>query len=333
MKIEHILNEYFKFDNLIINRFFDKRLAISYENVGLIRKFIFDNCIIWHDEINKKNQEPISPIDINEFKYKNDVFITSLSNEHKFQVFIEEYLNLTTRLFTYLNEKDLKKTENNKSDSSFINSNEIKINELKILEENQQKEYYKEIYSYKKDFDNYEKESKELKDKLDEKSKELKDKLDKELEKLKNDYSTTWNEYIKNTNSEKILNYRNYLVQDDIKYLELKFKNIIPDRARTKIFKDYYIRLRYLSKCFNMDLYKTFLTEKSSFKETKFYNFLPIENTREHLSLNTIDKTPILTQQNYENKTYADLYCPTMLEREQSMSKFEQFNDDFLIIS
>ena len=73
------------------------------------------------------------------------------------------------------------------------------------------------------------------------------------------------------------------------------------------------------------------------------YNYilkdLPINNKKEHLSLNTIDKTPILTQQNYKNKTYADLYSPAYAPKlsdvnfKLSKINFENFYDDVLILS
>lgn len=315
MNIENILNNYFKFDDLVINRFFDDKVSINYETVKLIRKFIFDNYCIWYDEIKKQNKEPLNSININDFKYKQYEFISSLSNEDKFQIFIEEFLNLTIRLFKYIDEYELKKVENIKSEEILLSDYESKKKTLKELE-------YKQIIEYEKELLEYEENIKYLDENEME---ELKYKLKK---------------YFKDTNSDKIVFIRNYLAQKNNEYLKIKFKNIIPDSARTKIFKDYYIRLRYLAKCFNMELYKTFLAENSSsFVKTKFYDFLPIENKREHLSLNTIDKTQILVQQNYRDKTYADLYYPTYKPKlsevnfQISKIKFEQFNDDFLIIS
>ena len=72
-----------------------------YDRVKEIRKFVFDNYLVWYDEIKKQNKESVNPININDFKYNQDVFIASLSNEDKFQIFIEIFLDLTIRFFKY----------------------------------------------------------------------------------------------------------------------------------------------------------------------------------------------------------------------------------------
>ena len=67
MNIENILNNYFKFDDLVINRFFnDVRVSIKYDRVKEIRKFVFDNYLVWYDEIKKQNKESVNPININD---------------------------------------------------------------------------------------------------------------------------------------------------------------------------------------------------------------------------------------------------------------------------
>ena len=316
MNIENILNNYFKFDDLVINRFFnDVRVSIKYDRVKEIRKFVFDNYLVWYDEIKKQNKESVNPININDFKYNQDVFIASLSNEDKFQIFIEIFLDLTIRFFKYIDEYDLQRIKNSIFEENLLRDYEEKNKNLQELESKQVIEYEKEVLEYEENI-KY----------LDE----------NEMEELK--YKSK--KYFKDTNSNKLVFIRNYLSQKENNFLKIKYKNIIPDDTRTKIFKDYYIRLRYLAKCFNMRLYKIFLVEKSSsFKQTNFYNFLPINNKREHLSLNTIDKTPILTQQNYKNKTYADLYSPAYAPKlsdvnfKLSKINFENFYDDVLILS
>ena len=316
MNIENILNNYFKFDDLVINRFFnDVRVSIKYDRVKEIRKFVFDNYLVWYDEIKKQNKESVNPININDFKYNQDVFIASLSNEDKFQIFIEIFLDLTIRFFKYIDEYDLQRVKNSIFEENLLRDYEEKNKNLQELESKQAIEYEKEVLEYEENIKYLDENEME----------ELKYKLKK---------------YFKDTNSNKLVFIRNYLSQKENDYLKIKFKNIIPDDTRTKIFKDYYIRLRYLAKCFNMRLYKIFLVEKSSsFKQTNFYNFLPINNKKEHLSLNTIDKTPILTQQNYKNKTYADLYSPAYAPKlsdvnfKLSKINFENFYDDVLILS
>ena len=316
MNIENILNNYFKFDDLVINRFFnDVRVSIKYDRVKEIRKFVFDNYLVWYDEIKKQNKESINPININDFKYNQDVFIASLSNEDKFQIFIEIFLDLTIRFFKYIDEYDLQRVKNSIFEENLLRDYEEKNKNLQELESKQVIEYEKEVLEYEENI-KY----------LDE----------NEMEELK--YKSK--KYFKDTNSNKLVFIRNYLSQKENNFLKIKYKNIIPDDTRVKIFKDYYIRLRYLAKCFNLRLYKIFLVENiSSFKQTNFYNFLPINNKREHLSLNTIDKTPILTQQNYKNKTYADLYSPAYAPKlsdvnfKLSKINFENFYDDVLILS
>lgn len=302
--LEKLLNNYFK--NIVSNKFFDtKQIFINDEVSKLIRKFIFDNYITWYDEINKRNKDSKEFNSINDFKTKENLFIYSLSNEKKFEIFIEEFLHLTTRLFKYLNDYELQKVKNLESEENLIKNHDHLKSKLQKLEYIQYVEYDKQILNYEKDF-NYCDNKQELKD-------------------LQDSYQNAKKEYLEYTDSNKILVYRNYLNQENSEYLKIKFKNIIPKDARTKLFKDYYIRLRYLSQCFNMRKSKIFLLDESLVNKTKFFNFLPIQNKNERLSWDKIDKNITLTKQDYSKISYADLYCP------KGELSVENFFDDFLI--
>ena len=200
MNIENILNNYFKFDDLVINRFFnDVRVSIKYDRVKEIRKFVFDNYLVWYDEIKKQNKESVNLININDFKYNQDVFIASLSNEDKFQIFIEIFLDLTIRFFKYIDEYDLQRVKNSIFEENLLRDYEEKNKNLQELESKQAIEYEKEVLEYEENI-KY----------LDE----------NEMEELK--YKSK--KYFKDTNSNKLVFIRNYLSQKENNFLKIKYK-------------------------------------------------------------------------------------------------------------
>lgn len=250
--------------------------------------FIIKYSNEWKDEIFSKNKDIIENIPLVEF-YKLDYAVNKLSNNDKFIFFINEFIKLTLRLFNHLLTYDELKIRLEKYDQHYI----VENNKLDLLknDKNELNKLQNEFNENSIDFNNAKLTGDDYLKALNEEYKPLQkiiqDDYYKKIEKFHQNIKLKEIDSIK-SKIEKIKDITN----ENFKY-GIQSNNIILTSKQKKIlFKDYFIKLRGISKTLNISLYNLFIGEPS--RKSKLIDLL--------ITLNHFKKDDICINRNFDKQ-------------------------------
>lgn len=215
--------------------------------------FIIKYSNEWKDEIFSKNKDINKNISLCEFyKLDNNYPINELSNNDKFNFFVKEFIKLTLRLFNHLLTYDELKIRLEKYDQHYI----VENNKLDLLknDKNELNKLQNEFNENSIDFNNAKLTGDDYLKALNEEYKPLQ-KI------IQDDYYKKIEKFHQNIKLKEIDSIRSKIEKiEDIKKENFKYgiqsNNIILTSKQKKIlFKDYFIKLRGLSKTLNISLY------------------------------------------------------------------------------
>lgn len=250
--------------------------------------FIIKYSNEWKDEIFSKNKDIIENIPLVEF-YKLDYAVNKLSNNDKFIFFINEFIKLTLRLFNHLLTYDELKIRLEKYDQHYI----VENNKLDLLknDKNELNKLQNEFNENTIDFNNAKLTGDDYIKALNEEYKPLQ-KI------IQDDYYKKIEKFHQNIKLKEIDSIRSKIEKiEDIKKENFKYgiqsNNIILTSKQKKIlFKDYFIKLRGLSKTLNISLYNLFIGEPS--RKSKLIDLL--------ITLNHFKKDDICINRNFDKQ-------------------------------
>lgn len=250
--------------------------------------FIIKYSNEWKDEIFSKNKDIIENIPLVEF-YKLDYAVNKLSNNDKFIFFINEFIKLTLRLFNHLLTYDELKIRLEKYDQHYI----VENNKLDLLknDKNELNKLQNEFNENSIDFNN-------AKLTGDDYSKALNEEY-KPLQKIiQDDYYKKIEKFHQNIKLKEIDSIRSKIEKiEDIKKENFKYgihsnNTILTSKQKKILFKDYFIKLRGLSKTLNISLYNLFIGEPS--RKSKLIDLL--------ITLNHFKKDDICINRNFDKQ-------------------------------
>lgn len=263
---------------------------ITYLIKNELLDFIVDYSYIWKNEIFSKNKDINKNISLCEFyKLDNNYPINELSNNDKFNFFVKEFIKLTLRLFNHLLTYDELKIRLEKYDQHYI----VENNKLDLLknDKNELNKLQNEFNENSIDFNNAKLTGDDYLKALNEEYKPLQkiiqDDYYKKIEKFHQNIKLKEIDSIK-SKIEKIKDITN----ENFKY-GIQSNNIILTSKQKKIlFKDYFIKLRGLSKTLNISLYNLFIGEPS--RKSKLIDLL--------ITLNHFKKDDICINRNFDKQ-------------------------------
>lgn len=237
-----------------------------------------------------KNKDINKNISLCEFyKLDNNYPINELSNNDKFNFFVKEFIKLTLRLFNHLLTYDELKIRLEKYDQHYI----VENNKLDLLknDKNELNKLQNEFNENSIDFNNAKLTGDDYLKALNEEYKPLQkiiqDDYYKKIEKFHQNIKLKEIDSIK-SKIEKIKDITN----ENFKY-GIQSNNIILTSKQKKIlFKDYFIKLRGLSKTLNISLYNLFIGEPS--RKSKLIDLL--------ITLNHFKKDDICINRNFDKQ-------------------------------
>lgn len=243
---------------------------------------------IWKGEIFSKNKDNKQNISLDEFYKAKSYTVDKLSNNDKFNFFVNEFINLTLRLFNHLLTYDELKIRLEKYDQFYIEFENKKLDLLKY----DKNELNRLINDFDKNSIVFNKSKLTGDDYIKAFNEEYKplqklilDDFDKKREKFHQDIKLKEIDSIR-SKIEKIEDIKN----ENFKY-GIQSNNIILTSKQKKIlFKDYFIRLRGLSKILNISLYNLFLGEPN--KKSILIDLL--------ITLNHFNKDEICINRNFD---------------------------------
>ena len=250
--------------------------------------FTTTNTYIWKSEIFSKNKDNKQNISLDEFYKAKSYTVDKLSNNDKFNFFVNEFINLTLRLFNHLLTYDELKIRLEKYDQFYI---EFENNKLDLLKYDKN-ELNRLINDFDKNSIVFNKSKligddyiKAFNEEYKPLQKLILDDFDKKREKFHQDIKLKEIDSIR-SKIEKIEDIKN----ENFKY-GIQSNNIILTSKQKKIlFKDYFIRLRGLSKILNISLYNLFLGEPN--KKSFLIDLL--------ITLNHFNKDEICINRNFD---------------------------------
>lgn len=251
-------------------------------------KFTTTYSYIWKSEIFSKNKDNKQNISLDEFYKAKSYTVDKLSNNDKFNFFVNEFIALTLRLFNHLLTYDELKIRLEKYDQFYI---EFENNKLDLLKYDKN-ELNRLINEFDKNSIVFNKSKLTADDYIKAFNEEYKplqklilDDIDKKRNKFHQDVKLKEIDSIR-SKIEKIEDIKN----ENFKY-GIQSNNIILTSKQKKIlFKDYFIRLRGLSKILNISLYNLFLGEPN--KKSKLIDLL--------ITLNHFNKDEICINRNFD---------------------------------
>lgn len=250
--------------------------------------FIIKYSNEWKDEIFSKNKDIIENIPLVEF-YKLDYAVNKLSNNDKFIFFINEFIKLTLRLFNHLLTYDELKIRLEKYDQHYI----VENNKLDLLknDKNELNKLQNEFNENTIDFNNAKLTGDDYIKALNEEYKPLQkiiqDDYYKKIEKFHQDIKLKEIDSIR-SKIEKIEDIK----KENFKYGIHSNNTILTSKQKKILFKDYFIKLRGISKTLNISLYNLFIGEPS--RKSKLIDLL--------ITLNHFKKDDICINRNFDKQ-------------------------------
>lgn len=264
---------------------------ITYLIKNELLDFIVDYSYIWKNEIFSKNKDINKNISLCEFyKLDNNYPINELSNNDKFNFFVKEFIKLTLRLFNHLLTYDELKIRLEKYDQFYI---EFENNKLDLLKYDKN-----ELNRLIKDFDKNSIVFNQLKltgddyiiafnEEYKPLQKLILDDFDKKREKFHQDIKLKEIDSIR-SKIEKIEDIK----KENFKYGIHSNNTILTSKQKKILFKDYFIKLRGISKTLNISLYNLFIGEPS--RKSKLIDLL--------ITLNHFKKDDICINRNFDKQ-------------------------------
>lgn len=250
--------------------------------------FIIKYSNEWKDEIFSKNKDIIENIPLVEF-YKLDYAVNKLSNNDKFIFFINKFIKLTLRLFNHLLTYDELKIRLEKYDQHYI----VENNKLDLLknDKNELNKLQNEFNENTIDFNNAKLTGDDYIKALNEEYKPLQkiiqDDYYKKIEKFHQDIKLKEIDSIR-SKIEKIEDIK----KENFKYGIHSNNTILTSKQKKILFKDYFIKLRGISKTLNISLYNLFIGEPS--RKSKLIDLL--------ITLNHFKKGDICINRNFDKQ-------------------------------